>query len=355
MKINLFKKRMTTKEQAFFAKRLVFLLKAGTPIVDSVEIIGNQTKSKYEKDTFIGIVQNMWNGQTLSNSLKKQGGIFSIFSINIIHAGEESGTLISNLDYLANELKKKEILRKKVIGALLYPLIVTVATFGVTGFLAIYIFPKIMPIFQSLNAELPISTRIVMWVTTNLKEHWFILLTSLSCLVITAAAVITKHSGIRYMYYGLILRLPFFGKIIKYYYFANMLRTLGLLLKSGVHLSKAINITSETLTHPFYKKVFSEFKENILKGKTLSENIKKYPNSFPEIISHMIAIGEKSGNLPETLLYLSEFYEYEFDEETKNLSSIIEPVLMIVMGIMVGFIAISVITPIYEITSNIKK
>ena len=346
---------MTTKEQAFFAKRLAFLLKAGMPLLEAVQLIGSQSKNEYEKDVYINIVQSMSNGQTLSNSMKRYRGTFGDFSINIIHSGEQSATLVENLDYLANELRKKDALRKKITGALLYPLIVTLATFGVTGFLAVYIFPKIVPIFQSLNADLPISTRIVMWFTTTLKSHFIIILTGIACLVITAAAVITKHAGIRYMYYGLILRLPFFGKVIKDYYFTNMMRTLGLLLRGGAPLSKAINITSETLTHPFYKKVFNEFEERLTRGKTISESIHKYPNNFPEIISHMVAVGEKSGNLPETLLYLSEYYEHEFDEETKNLSSVVEPVLMIVMGIMVGFIAISVISPIYEITSSIKK
>jgi type II secretory pathway component PulF len=133
------------------------------------------------------------------------------------------------------------------------------------------------------------------------------------------------------------------------------MRTLGLLLRSGVSLNETLLITSDTTENMQYKKAFLEISKGIMKGKNLSELIKKFPSIFPPMLTHMISIGEKSGNLSNTLIYLSDYYEVEFDDQTKNLSSTIEPVLMIVMGIMVGFIAISVITPIYEITNSIHK
>ena len=353
--INPLNKKLSIKKQTFFAKKLSFLLKSGLPLLSSIELIKKQTKSKNESQLFEEVLKDMRNGQSLSSSLNKFRKTFGIFTINIIRSGEQSGILVENLNYLAKELKKKEILKKKIQGALLYPLLVTAATFGVTGFLTIYIFPKIIPIFESLNKELPISTKIVMWVTFTLKNHWLIILLAFACIIITTTAVIKRQEKIRLRYHGLLLNLPIFGAIIQNYNLTNILRTLGLLLESGISLSDALVVISETTENLQYRKAFQAFISSVLKGKTLSEGMYAYPKLFKDIIPHMVAVGEQSGNLPETLIYLSEFYEFEFDDQTKNLSSSLEPILMIIMGIMVGFIAISVITPIYEITNNIKN
>lgn len=339
----------------FFAKRLSFLLQSGLPILESIKLIKNQYKSKYEIQIFENIIFDMSNGQSLSISLKKFQTKFGIFSINIIHAGEQSGTLVLNLSYLADELRKKQILKKKIWGALLYPLIVTIATFGITTFLAIYIFPKIIPIFASLNAELPLSTRIVMWLTILIKNHWILILFCLMSVILILILLIRKNKKVRFIYHKMILRIPIFGKIFRDYNLTNSTRILGLLLKGGISLSESILIVAKSNENLEYQKIFNTCFSNILKGKTLADSLKKQTDIFPEMITQMIAVGEQSGNLPETLMYLSEFYEQEFDEKTKNLSSTIEPILMIIMGIMVGFIAISVITPIYEITNSIKK
>lgn len=348
-------KKFSTKKQTFLAKRLSFLLRSGLPLISSLELIQKQSKSPNDIMLFQSVIKDIQNGQSLSGSLNKFRKIFGSFFINVIKAGEHSGTLMENLNYLAKELKKKEILKKKIQGALLYPILITTATFGVTGFLTIYIFPKIIPIFQSLNKELPLSTKILMWCTFTFKNHWLIILAVVSCFLITAVAVIRKQEKIRTMYHKLLLKLPVFGQIIQNYNLTNSLRTLGLLLESGIPLETALIIVSETTDNLIYTKAFKDSAYNVLKGKTLAESMYKYPSIFKDISTHLIAVGEKSGNLPETLIYLSEFYEYEFDDQTKNLSSTLEPILMMIMGLMVGFIAISVITPIYEITNNIKK
>jgi type IV pilus assembly protein PilC len=287
--------------------------------------------------------------------LGKFKGVFGNFAINIIKSGESSGNLNKNLSYLAEELKKKQLLRKKIMSALLYPIIVTVATFGITGFLTVYIFPKIIPLFQSLNAKLPVSTRIVIYLTNVIRnDGWWILL-GLAIVIIGIILMIKKIPKVRFAYDGFLLRIPIFGPIIQNYNTTNTMRTLGLLLKSGISINEALNITSDTTENVQYKKAFHDISLGIMKGKSISELIGTYPKLFPIMIGHMIAIGERSGNLSNTLIYLAEYYEHEFDDQTKNLSSTIEPVLMIIMGIMVGFIAISVISPIYEITNSLHK
>lgn len=343
------------KKQTFFAKRLSFLIRSGMPILESIHVIKDQTKPKGEIKVFERIIADVSNGQTLSSALSKFKNVFGNFAINVIKAGENSGTLIDNLNYLSDELKKKEMLRKKIFGAMLYPIIVTMATFGVTGFLTVYIFPKIIPIFQSLNAKLPLSTKIIMYITDVIRNDGLYLFLGLVIFIVAIVLLIKKVPKVRFFYDGLILHIPVFGVIVQNYNLTNTTRTFGLLFKSDVPLTEALVVTSETTENVRYRDAFKEISFGVIKGKTLSELISHYSNLFPSMLTHMISVGEKSGNLSNTLLYLSEFYEHEFDDQTKNLSSTIEPILMIIMGIMVGFVAISVITPIYEITNSIHK
>ncbi|MEK7140656.1 MAG: type II secretion system F family protein, partial [Patescibacteria group bacterium] len=338
--------KFSTKKQTFFAKRLSFLIKAGVPMLESVQVIKRQAKSKSEINVFEKIVSDLANGQTLAGSLARFKGVFGNFAINIIKAGESSGTLTANLNYLADELKKKEMLRNKILSAMLYPLIITVATFGITGLLIVYIFPKILPIFQSLNAKLPLSTRIIIFLSDIIRNYGIYILIGL--IVLSIAFFLSRKYFPRFRFFvdGLILRLPFMGAVVKNYNLTNTTRTFGLLLQSGITLSEALLITADTTENMQYKKAFHDVSRGVMKGKNVSELISLYPALFPDMLEHMVAVGEKSGSLSSTLVYLSEFYENEFDDLTKNLSSAIEPVLMVIMGILVGFVAISVITPI---------
>lgn len=351
----LFYSKFSIKKQTFFAKRLSFLIKAGVPMLESIHVIKKQTNRKSEIRVFDKIISDVANGQTLATSLGRFKGVFGNFTVNIIKAGESSGTLTQNLNYLADELRKKEVLRGKIMSSLLYPVIVTIATFSITGFLIVYIFPKITPIFKSLKAELPLSTRILMYVTDVLRNHGLYIVGGLLLVAIIFFLLVKYLPKIRFIYDGLILHIPLIGAIIKNYNLTNITRTLGLLLKSGLSLTESLIITADTTENTQYKKTLIDTSKNVMKGKGISELIEKSPLLFPSMIGQMLLIGERSGNLSVTLIYLSEYYEHEFEDITKNLSSTIEPVLMIVMGVMVGYVAISVITPIYEITNSIKK
>ena len=324
-------------------------------MLESIHVIKQQTRSKSEIKVFDKVISDIANGQTLSSSLARFKGVFGNFAINIIKAGESSGTLTINLNYLADELKKKELLRKKIVGALLYPIIVTLATLGITGILIVYIFPKIIPIFKSLNAQLPVSTKIIIFVSETVRNHGITILLVLVLLGIISSLMIKYIPKVKFIFHGLILRIPLTGEIAKNYNLTNTTRTLGLLLKGGISLTEALSITADTTENVQYKKAFEYISHGIMKGKNISELIRHFPAIFPDMLGHMVSIGERSGNLSSTLIYLSEFYENEFDDMTKNLSSSIEPVLMIVMGILVGFVAVSVITPIYEITNTLKR
>jgi type II secretory pathway component PulF len=271
-----------------------------------------------------------------------------------VKVGESSGSLTQNLQYLADELNKRSALRRKVVGALVYPAFITTATLGITSLLTVFIFPKILPIFSSLNVELPLSTRVLIFISVFLSNWGLWLIGGLIILTVGLLYVIKKSKPVHFYTDRIILRLPLVGKMIRYYNVANASRTLGLLLKSGSKLSEALLITADTTPNLVYKKEFTHLASVVERGERMSVHLKAQQHYFPDILGQMVAVGEKSGSLSDTLVYLSEMYEAEVEEFTKNLSSMIEPVLMIIMGIMVGFIAISVITPIYGITQHLQ-
>jgi type II secretory pathway component PulF len=216
-----------------------------------------------------------------------------------------------------------------------------------------FIFPKIMPIFISLNIKLPPTTRGLLAVNNFLSEH------GLSTIVVTSTIIGTFEVSRRTFHTvhkkvdWFILRLPIVGGITRSYNCANFCRTLGLNLKSGIPLSEALHVTADITTNILYKEAYLDFAKHVLKGEKISSSMNRYSSIFPDMLSHMIHIGETTGSLSRTLGYLSDMYEAEVDESTKNLATSVEPILLMIMGILVGIIAISVISPIYEVTKYI--
>lgn len=342
------------KEQTLFAKRLSFLVKAGVPLIECLRLIRTQTKSHAKVRVYDAVINDIANGQFLATSLGKFKNLFGDFTINLIRVGEKSGILSQNLNYLADELTKKHALKRKVIGALIYPIFITVATLGVTSLLTVFIFPKIMPIFISLHVTLPLTTRMLLAVSAYLQA-WGIL-TLVFCIVFMAVFLVVRSRIKRVGFWSdyLLLRIPLAGTITRSYNLANFCRTLGLLLTSGIHVAEALTITADTTRNVVYKQAYIRMVAGVTKGEQISRGLEREKNLFPDIVTHLISIGESTGNLIATLAYLSELYEGEVEEHTKSLSSSIEPILMIVMGLLVGLIAISVIAPIYGITQHLQ-
>src|SRR3989338_7200015 len=348
-----FNARLSLQDQALFARRLSMLSKAGVPILESINIIRRQTKGATRK-MFDHIAHDVASGQFLSKSLSKYSRVFGDFAVNIIKVGETSGTLSENLQYLAEEIDKGRELRGKVISALIYPIIILVSSLGISGFLTLYLFPKLMPVFLSLQVDLPVSTRFLIWLSTFLVKYGSWALLALFLAFFAAAIGFASSKRFRFLLDSVILRMPIAGEVLRHYNLSNICRTLGLLLRGQVRVIEAISVASETSSSPLYKSELAGLREAITKGSNISTYLEKNPHLFPNMLTEMVAIGEKTGNLSETLSYLAQIYEQELAEKTKRLSSVIEPAMMIVMGVLVGFIAISIITPIYEVTQHLN-
>ena len=346
--------RFSIKDQVYFAKRLSFLVHANVPVLDSLRILQRQTRSKAKVKMYDQIIEDISNGQFLAKSLGKFRKSFGGFAINIIKTGESSGTLDESLNYLAEELEKKQRLRRKVFGALIYPALIIVATLGIILMLTLYVFPKILPIFASLDFELPITTKILIWMTDFLTAWGLWIFLAMVIITVVSAILISTKESAHYIWDRIILKVPLLGKIALNYQATNLTRTLGLLLKTDTGVVDSFRIASETTNNVIYQRELRVIADNVIQGESISSQLAKKPEFFPELVSEMVAIGEKTGRLSDTFLYLSGLYEEEVDNMTKNLANSIEPLLMITMGVIVGFIAISIITPIYEVTQNLN-
>ena len=298
------------------------------------------------------VIYDVENGQYLATTLGKFKKVFGELTINIIAVGEISGNLSNNLDHLAQSLKKRQALKRKIVGASIYPVFIVIATLGISVMLTVFVFPKIIPVFQSINYQLPWSTRFLIFINLTVKNYGIYI--GIGLILLTVGLMfLLRIRKIHYYYDHLLTKIPFIRKIVITYNTTNICRTLGLLISSGTTVVSSFNITANTTTNLAYKKELGKVADAMTKGEKISTQINKDYKMFPPMVGQMIAVGESTGKLSETFIYLADIYEDEMDDLTKNLSTVIEPLLLVFMGILVGFIAISIITPIYGITQHL--
>jgi len=344
--------RLSSQDQILLVKRLGIMLKAGIPLLTALQMLKSQISSKATEMVIDDLIKGVENGQSLSSTLAKYKNHFGDFSLNVIRVGEISGRLHENLSYLSEEIKKKRDLRRKVIGALIYPIFIIFASLAITFLLTIYVFPKILPIFKSLKFPLPWTTRALIFFSYVFLNHWLIIfLTILSAIILSA--ILYSVPKVKFICHKIFLKVPVLGKIFTAYHITNFCRTLGILLQSDMRIVEAVNIASEATTNLAYRKEFSILSQTVFRGEKISVVLTSNSKMFPPTLAQMITVGEATGRLSESLLYLADVFEQEVDELVGNLTHLIEPVLMILMGFMVGFVAISIITPIYGITQNL--
>jgi type IV pilus assembly protein PilC len=268
--------------------------------------------------------------------------------------GEASGTLSENLKYLYEELKKKDQLQKKVKGALAYPVVIFMATVGITSIMIFVIFPKILPVINSLHVELPLVTRMFIGISDFLMKYVYFVGTGIVDLIVGFSLII-KVPKVRFIWHSFLIRIPAIGDMVRAVNIISFSRTVGLLLKAGIKIVEALEITAKTLDNVVYRAEIMKVAEGVRKGDPMSKYFAENTNLFPAIFSQMVSVGENTGKLDESILFLAEYYESELDESTKSLSNILEPILLLVMGVIVAFVALAIITPIYKITQNIGR
>jgi type IV pilus assembly protein PilC len=348
------KKKITlsVKGQIFFIKRLVFMMKAGLPLSESLHIMNSNVTSQRLARLLFSLEDGINHGVALHTTLAQHISGINTSTIQLVKAGEENGNLSENLEYLAENLKKAGRLRQKIISALIYPLCIAVGTIALSGFLTLFIFPKIKPLFLNMHIQLPISTRILMGMSTFLEHYWFITLSLFFGIISILIILVRKNIFIRYVKDKLLVTAPLVRKMYREYCLIGISRDIGTKLKSGLPIEEAID--PETTSNLVYKKSLLKLKLSVGTGEKVSETLKLQQHLYPSLFIEMLATAELTGTMGDTLLYLSDYFEHEVEDVTKNISSILEPILMICMGLIVGFISLSIILPIYEISQNVR-
>ena len=338
-------------DRAMLAKYLAVTQQSGLSILESLDIVGETARGKM-KDIIAGVKKSVESGNSLADSLGRYPKVFSGIFTSAVYAGEHSGTLSENLQNLSEQLRKEKELGSKVKGAMFYPVVVLIAAFILGMAMSFLVLPKIIPLLEGLNTELPITTRGLIAFSHFVDKNGLPLFIGIVCGIVFFLWLV-KQKFSKPVTHWLLLRVPIIKKIVRDSNLARFSRTLGTLLKSGLNIDEALLVTRDTLGNYYFKKATQDTAARVSKGTTLSESLSQYKKLFPKMLNRMLLVGEQSGNLEDSLLYLADFYDVEVDNATKSLSTAIEPVLLLVVGLVVGFLALSIITPIYNVTGNI--
>ncbi len=345
--------KINLNQKALFAKNMATMLKAGLSLPEALSISQDSAKGKLKK-ILAKVFHSVKAGNSLSASLSRYPRVFSGFFINTIHVGETSGTLVENLENIAEQLTKEKILIDKIKGAMLYPIVILVATFILGLVLSFLVLPQITPLFEGLKIELPLSTQFLIWFSHLIEDYGFYLFGGIIFSILFIIWFL-KRKFMRPINHYVLLKIPVVRGVIRNVILARFSITLAMLLKSGVNIDEALEITRDSIGHYQYQEALTKISQAVRKGSKLSENLNKFEHLFPIMLIRMVRVGEESGKFEENLFYLADFYEAEVDEVTKSLPTIIEPILLIFIGTIVLFLFLSIITPIYEITGNINR
>lgn len=335
-----------------FTKQLSLMLRSGIPLPESIKILSKRLKHKQFKDVLKVIHEEIANGQPFYKALSRFPRSFNTFYISLVKVSEESGTLEKNLDYLAKHLKKQHEFSGKIKGALMYPaIILAVALIAGVG-LSVFVLPQLVDLFASLDAELPLQTKILLFFAQVMKDYGILILGGL-ILSFFGFRFAISSKVIKPRWHSFLLSFPIIGVLIQNIQIASIFRNLGTMLEAGMHISIALDAQIDTTTNSVYQRYLSEIREGVKKGKSIEEVLSTGSYKFiPFVAVKMIGVGENTGKLEETLNYLGEFFEDEVDDTSRNLSTIIEPIVLIFVGLLVAFIAFSIIGPIYQFTGS---
>ncbi len=347
--------RVSLVDKLLFTKHLAVMLKSGVPIAEAISLLEEQTKSVTWRRVLSSLSDAVKNGQPLSKSMAKYPKVFDSLYVHIVAIGEGSGNLEKNLSYLEKELKKSYEFKARFKAAMIYPTIIVVVALVVGLGVSIFILPQMATLFKSLDVDLPITTKILIFIADIMSRFGlFIIIGIILSILAFVAGVRTKT--IKPLWDRFKLKIPVWGKMTVDANLATFCRNMGLMLSSGVVIAQAAKITSESAENEVFVDYGKRIAGAIEKGRALEKELEtgKY-KYIPVMAIKMIGVGEKTGKLPETFLYLGDFWESEVDEKAKNIMSVLEPVMLLVIAGVVAFLALSIISPIYQFTGSVKK
>ncbi|TSC72954.1 MAG: Pilin bioproteinis protein [Parcubacteria group bacterium Gr01-1014_70] len=338
--------RVSLAEKLMFTRNLGVMIGAGLALTRALETLERQTKSNSFKTVIHDVVEHISKGETFSESISKHPRVFSKLFVAMISAGESSGKLDEALTILASQLKNEHELRSKVRGALIYPSVIMCVMILIGILMLVYVVPTLTSVFTEMKIELPASTRVVIAISGFLLAHGVLsfgaFVAGIYGIILFMRTDIAKR-GLDVV----VIKMPLIGPLAKEVNSARTARTMSSLIQSGVSIVETLTITRDVLQNHLFQNILDEAREGIQKGETMTLAFGRHPELFPVLVSEMIAVGEETGKTAEMLERLAEFYEGEVAAATKDLSSIVEPFLMVLIGAFVGLFAVSMIQPLY--------
>ncbi len=350
--LNVIFSHVSLLEKLTFINNLAVTIKAGLPVSKALLVLTRQMPNPYFRNVISAVAHNVEGGKTLSESLGEYPNIFSAIFVNMVKVGEQSGELDKTLEYLGTQIGRDYNLLRRTKGALTYPAVVMAALLIIGYIMFSFVLPKLTSTFQEFDAELPVLTKIIIRIVDLFASYSLVLLAVIAVSVFGIWFWHKTASGHAF-FHKLNLSLPIIGKIVKKLNLARFTIIFSGLLRSGMPIVEALKITSDTMNNVYYRQAIADASEKVKVGVDLVVVLEKYPKLFTPMVTQMIQVGEETGTMEKVLAEVSNFYEAEIDDTVKNLSSIIEPVLVILIGAVVGVLAVGLILPIYNIGQNL--
>ena len=341
-------------QKMFFVEHLHTMIHAGLSVVESLDVLSKEIENQKLRAVIAAIKSDVEKGQTLSESLTKHPKAFPPIYVQMIAAGEVAGKLEESLFQVTNQMRKTHELMSSIRGAMIYPSVIIAAMGGIGVMMVTVVLPKLITLFDEFDAELPLATKIMIAITKFASSPINMVL----IVIITVGVImgfissLRKFPDFKRFVHKINLHLPIFGKIMKKINLARFSLTLSSLLKSTIPIIDAVQITADTCGNVIYRDILKQAAEKIKTGTPLSEILSQNPSLFPPMVTEMIMVGERTGEVQQLLDELSAFYGSEVDKTMKNFTAIIEPVIIIILGVAVAFMAIAVIMPMYSLVQN---
>lgn len=350
LKSGLFAQKIKEKDKLTFTRELSVLMDAGVPIVGSLNILAKQIKNERLRGIVEDISDSIEGGSSFSSALEKYPNVFSHLYISLVKSGEVSGTLDDALSYIAEQQEKDYTLKRNIIEALTYPVIIIVAMIGILALLFTFVMPKMLVILEETSVELPITTKALIFTTNIFSNYWWIIFLLIALAFASLKYATTKPAG-KLWWDKTKLRFPIWSGIAKKIYLERFARNFAVLVKGGIPIVKSLKISSEIVGNDYYRKLFLDAAQSVDSGRTLTQSISGHPDYIPDLMVQMIEVGEQTSKVDAILLKVASFYEDESQRSVKTLTQLLEPVVMIVLGGIVAMIVSGILLPIYNLVN----
>jgi type IV pilus assembly protein PilC len=345
-------RKVKGKDMAIFTRQFSTMIDAGLPLVQCLNVLAEQSDAKVLRGVSGNVARSVESGATLADALKKHPRVFDELYTNLVAAGEAGGILDTILQRLAVYIEKATALKRKIKAAMIYPATIIGVAFLVVIFMLTFVIPTFATMFKSLGADLPLPTQVVLWLSAFVRSYFFVIIAAIGGMIWGVRAYYRTEHG-RSTIDATLLRVPVFGLLIRKVAVARFTRTLGTLVSSGVPILEALRITARTAGNRVIEKAILQCRTAVTAGRTLAEPLKA-STVFPPMVTQMISVGEQTGALDAMLAKIAEFYDDEVDTAVAGLTALLEPLMIVILGILIGGMVIAMYLPIFRLVTLIK-